>query len=177
MTSGADNDFALTESFPSLSDAFPAKQGFHGGGGNRTRGNVPSLTPGQLRFQRGVARAQPRVASPPELERDFQKAVVELAQLAGWRVAHFRPAKTSKGWRTPVAADGAGFPDLILVREGRLVVAELKSGTGRVSEEQQGWLDAFETVPSTEVFVWRPDDWDQVVRVLTGKHLREEKAA
>jgi hypothetical protein len=176
MTPGADNDFALTESFPSLSDAFPANQGFHGGGGNRTRGNVPSLTPGELRFRRATATRR-RVASSPELERDFQKAVVELAQLAGWRVAHFRPAKTSKGWRTPVAADGAGFPDLVLVRESRLVVAELKSGTGRVSQEQQGWLDAFETVPSTEVFVWRPGDWDQVVGVLTGKHLREECAA
>ena len=45
-------------------------------------------------------------------ERELQDAVIQLARLLGWRVAHFRPAMTTRGWRTPVSADGAGFPDL-----------------------------------------------------------------
>jgi hypothetical protein len=44
-------------------------------------------------------------------EAAFTDAVIELARLGGWRVAHFRPARTASGWRTPVQGDGAGFPD------------------------------------------------------------------
>lgn len=43
-------------------------------------------------------------------ERQWQAQVIELARILGWRVAHFRPALTKHGWRTPVQADGAGFP-------------------------------------------------------------------
>lgn len=87
----------------------------------------------------------------------MQSAVVECARLFGWRVAHFRPALTKRGWRTPVSADGAGFPDLVLVRD-RLLVRELKAAVGRVSVEQVVWLDAFERC-CVDVGVWRPDDW------------------
>ena len=53
-----------------------------------------------------------------------------------------------------------GFPDevIVLPRTGRLIVAELKSEKGRVSKNQQRWLDAFATIPGAEVFVWRPRD-------------------
>ena len=47
--------------------------------------------------------------------------------MLGGRVAHFRPPRTVHGWRTAVAADGAGFPDLVMVRGSRLLAAELKS--------------------------------------------------
>lgn len=98
-------------------------------------------------------------------EDEWQQTVVELAQLLGYRVAHFRAARTRKGWRTPVAADGAGFPDLVLVRHGRLVVAELKSNSGRVTPEQQAWLDAL-TAAGVEAHVWRPRDWHAVLEIL-----------
>jgi hypothetical protein len=105
------------------------------------------------------------------LERGFQDAVVDLARLNGWRTAHFRPALTQKGWRTPVAADGAGFPDLILARGPRLVVAELKRESGKTSGEQDQWLDAFAAVaamnPLVEVHVWRPSDWDTIAATLS----------
>ena len=59
-------------------------------------------------------------------EREFQRAVVELARLMGWRVHHTRPALTRAGeWRTPIQGD-AGFPDLVLCRPPRLILAELK---------------------------------------------------
>jgi hypothetical protein len=47
------------------------------------------------------------------LEQSFQSVVIEVARLTGWRVAHFRAARTAHGWRTPVTADGAGWPDLV----------------------------------------------------------------
>ncbi len=57
-------------------------------------------------------------------EADFQAQVIDLLHLHGWVVAHFRPARTAKGWITPVAADGAGFLDLLAVhaRPGRVLL-------------------------------------------------------
>lgn len=49
---------------------------------------------------RAAARAPAR-ADLAVTEAQFQAAVVDLARLAGWRVAHFRPARTSHGWATP----------------------------------------------------------------------------
>jgi VRR-NUC domain-containing protein len=106
-------------------------------------------------------------------EADFQSVVVEVARLAGWRVAHFRPARTDKGWRTPVTADGAGWPDLVLVRPPRIVFAELKSERGKVRPEQTEWLDVLRLLPGTEVYLWRPNDWDALVEVLTGSRPRK----
>jgi hypothetical protein len=101
-------------------------------------------------------------------ERSFQAVVVETAQLAGWRVAHFRAAKTAKGWRTPVTADGAGWPDLVLVRPPRIIFAELKSETGELRPRQAEWLDVLRLLPQVEVRLWRPADWNALVEDLTG---------
>lgn len=96
-------------------------------------------------------------------EAQLQHAVIECAHTFGWRVAHFRPAMTAKGWRTPVEADGKGFPDLVLVRRGRLIFAELKSDKGRLSDEQNLWFDTLLPVirnnPTVHALVWRPKDW------------------
>jgi hypothetical protein len=106
-------------------------------------------------------------------EAAFQSVVIETARLAGWRVAHFRAAKTSKGWRTPVTADGAGWPDLVLVRPPRLLFAELKSETGKLSERQADWLAVLRLLPNVETYLWRPGDWDELVEVLTGVAPRQ----
>jgi VRR-NUC domain len=98
------------------------------------------------------------------VERDFQATVIDTAGLTGWRVAHFRPARTERGWRTPVEAGGAGFPDLVLVRD-RVVFAELKGARTRVTGEQQAWLDALARA-GAETHLWRPWDWDEIERVL-----------
>ncbi len=100
-------------------------------------------------------------------EADWQKQVIDLARLRGWRVAHFRPAMTKRGnWVTPVAADGKGFPDLTLARKGRVIFAELKSDTGRLGPEQKLWLQELEG-DQVEAYMWRPRDWDTVMEVLT----------
>ena len=92
-------------------------------------------------------------------EAQFQNTVIDLAQKLGWKVAHFRSAQTAKGWRTPVQADGAGFPDLLMIRlrDGRCVVAEIKSEKGRLSELQAEWLCAFGDA-GVKYYVWRPED-------------------
>ncbi len=93
-----------------------------------------------------------------QTEAEFQKEVIDWLHKHDWRVAHFRPAKTSKGWRTAVGADGAGFPDLCCVnaKSGRVMFIELKSDTGKVSLEQAEWLLALGKCPGVEVHVLKP---------------------
>lgn len=100
-------------------------------------------------------------------EAQWQEQVVEYAHLRGWRVAHFRAAQTAKGRHmTAVAYDGAGFPDLVLARNGKVLFAELKRETGRVSVAQQAWIDELTGVATVHVYVWRPSDWDAVEAAL-----------
>jgi hypothetical protein len=104
----------------------------------------------------------------PLPEHDFQRQVIELARFCGWRVAHFRPAQAARGrWLTPVAADGAGFPDLVLVHPRRRLIAfaELKSDRGRVRPEQAAWLAALREA-GVAAFVWRPRDWAAIQAFL-----------
>jgi hypothetical protein len=98
------------------------------------------------------------------LEKDWQTQVIDLARLLGWRVAHFRPAKTSKGWRTAVAADGEGYPDLTLTRD-RVIFLELKRETGKTTQAQRDWLTALHTA-GAETYVARPRHLQALAVVL-----------
>lgn len=98
------------------------------------------------------------------LEADWQKMVLDLAKVMGWRIAHFRPALTTKGWRTPVAADGAGFPDLFLVRD-RLIAIELKREKSKLTEQQKEWIRALLNA-QVEVYVCRPRHLDELASIL-----------
>jgi hypothetical protein len=100
-------------------------------------------------------------------ERDFQRAVIDLARLTGWRVHHTRPALTRRGrWLTPIQGD-AGFPDLVLCRPPRLITAELKRVGGKPTAEQQAWLEALSACAGVECYLWTPDDWDAIEAILT----------
>ena len=96
---------------------------------------------------------------PKMTEKQLQKAVIDLAHLRGWKIAHFRTAMNADGsYVTPVAADGKGWPDLVLVRDQRLLFVELKSDGGDLRREQHEWLAALRGAHPS-VWVWRPDDW------------------
>lgn len=98
-------------------------------------------------------------------EAQFTTAVLELARILGWRSAHFRPAQTKHGWRTAVQGDGKGFPDLVLLRRDRVVIAELKVGKNKPTDEQEAWLAAWQKTGAS-VWVWTPDDWPNIETVL-----------
>jgi len=99
----------------------------------------------------------------PMLEKDFQAQVVELAKLLGWKVYSTRAAMTMKGFRTPVTSKG--FPDLLLLRKGRLIGAELKV-SAKVSPEQEVWLSELSEVPGITCHVWRPSQMTEIVEAL-----------
>lgn len=111
------------------------------------------------------------LASFRELEKDFRKRVIQLAQAHGWRVAHFRTVtiKGKKGYyfATPFLADGKGFPDLVLVRGDTLLFVELKRQGEQLSHEQMMWRAAL-LGAGQRAWVWRPNDWDSsIVPTLT----------
>jgi hypothetical protein len=111
-------------------------------------------------------------------EDDLLGEVIDIAHERGYIVAHFRPAQTQSGrWHTAVQADGAGYPDLVLVRPtlpqtrstpmrcARVVYAELKSERGRFSPEQRVWLKTLRAC-GQEVYEWKPSDLERIRTVL-----------
>lgn len=101
-------------------------------------------------------------------EADWQRQVIEVATLYGWRYYHApenRPVVGRNGKRY-VQNIRAGWPDLTLAKD-RLIFAELKTQTGAVTAEQWDWLDALAAVPGVETYVWRPGDMDEVREVLS----------
>jgi hypothetical protein len=108
-------------------------------------------------------------------ETEWQRQVIQFARLHGWRVAHFRSVCVARKdgsthWQTPVEADGEGFPDLLLCKAGKIIVAELKRDDGRVSAEQFEWLQTFE-LAGVAAYTWRPRDWSEVQAVLSGQTM------
>lgn len=107
-----------------------------------------------------------RLVSRTLTEAEWQRDVIDLAHLHRWRVAHFRAATLTNGRTiTPVAADGAGWPDLVLVR-GRLLFRELKTNRGRLQPHQEAWGAALQKA-GCDWGVWRPRDFDEVLACLT----------
>lgn len=95
-------------------------------------------------------------------ERDLQKAIIEMARFFGWRVAHFRSVETKRrGWQTPVAADGAGFPDLCMMRD-RIIFREIKVGYNKLEPEQEAWRDAI-IKAGGDWAEWRVEHWESGV--------------
>lgn len=103
-----------------------------------------------------------------ESENNFMSWILDFAKIKHWRVAHFRGAWSKDGERytTPVQAQGKGFPDLCLVRDKRLIFAELKSSKGKVSPEQYDWLEALGKAGGIEVYTWRPTDRTLIEEIL-----------
>lgn len=100
-------------------------------------------------------------------EAQLLAAVRQLARLRGWRCYHTHDSRRSE----------PGFPDLVLVHAGhrRLVFAELKTETGRLSAEQRAWLADLDAV-GAEAHVWRPADLPHVIpTALGGTATRKEE--
>lgn len=118
-------------------------------------------------------------------EAGLQRAVMELAAILGWETAHWRPAMTKHGWRTPGSGSMTkGWPDLTLirVRDRRIIFAELKNererlknGSTNLRSDQRRVIeevlmpleftpaqrrDAQPRITTVEVYVWTSSDLD-----------------
>lgn len=95
---------------------------------------------------------------------EFTTQVIQLARAYRWKVCHFRPAKTGRGWRTAIQGD-PGCPDIIAAKRGVVIGAELKVGRGRATPAQIEWLAAW----GLRGYLWYPRDWDQIEAVFAGR--------
>lgn len=96
-------------------------------------------------------------------EKVFRQQVLDLARLLGYK-AYF-------SWTS--IHSPRGFPDLVLAspERRRLVFAELKSEKGRVMPAQQEWLQCLRDC-GQEVYVWRPSDFEEIVKCLKGDNVK-----
>lgn len=97
----------------------------------------------------------------PESEAGFQRTVVEYAKLRRWWCYHDSDSRRNQ----------AGLPDLILIRDGLIVMAELKAAKGRVRPAQAevlALLGAVEELAhgAVRVRLWRPADWPEIQKEL-----------
>lgn len=72
-------------------------------------------------------------------ERQLLEAIRALAKRLDWLVYHTHDSRRSE----------PGFPDLVLVRDARVIFAELKTQRGRVSPAQDVWLKRLAEVSHT----------------------------
>ncbi len=90
-------------------------------------------------------------------EAQLDAQVRKLAEITQWARYHtYRSTRSAAGW-----------PDLVLVRAPRLIVAELKSDDGKPSDAQRHWLTVLSGCQGVEVYLWRPRDLDAIARILS----------
>src|SRR5689334_15069137 len=93
-------------------------------------------------------------------EATLLRKVREEAKRQGWLCYHTHRSDRSE----------KGFPDLVMVRRNllfqtrRVIFVELKSKTGKLTDEQWEWFEALAS-SSAGVYVWRPEHWyDDTIR-------------
>lgn len=95
-------------------------------------------------------------------EADWQQIVIDTARWYDCLVAHFRPAMVRDGrWVTPMSGD-VGFPDLVISRDGWVLVVELKRNGKNPSPAQRRWLAALGAYGRC----WKPSDWPEALATL-----------
>jgi len=113
----------------------------------------------QRRAQMGstLQRAEPSDSKDAPSEAVFLAWVRSEAKAWGWLTYHTRDSRGSD----------AGFPDLVLARPGcPLVLAELKTSTGKLTEEQMVWMSILQHTPGVTAVVWRPADKPTITALL-----------
>ena len=90
-------------------------------------------------------------------EKQFMAEVVRFARRNNWLIYHTTNSRKS----------AAGFPDLILIRGNRLIVAELKVARNEPTPAQERWLCAFHGA-GVKAYLWRPEHWGEIIETLKG---------
>ena len=101
-----------------------------------------------------------------QTERQFQNFVIARALNNGWTYYHAPDNKPDKSGRIQNIVKG--FPDMVLVKDGKIAYAELKTQTGRASVEQKEWLQKL-AATGADTFIWRPSMWKDINAYLAGE--------
>ena len=92
-------------------------------------------------------------------EDELLTAATEALTLYRWRWTHARRSDRALTMGHP------GLPDIIAVRDGRVLFCEVKSQVGRLSPDQVLWLDALKEC-DVDYFLLRPDTLDTFLAVI-----------
>lgn len=103
------------------------------------------------------------MSKPPLTEKVFTQMVIDLVHYLGWMAYHTHDSRHSE----------PGFPDLCMVKDGRIVFAELKTETGKSTPHQEHWLKELSKC-NAEVYLWRPSDWEDIAATLATNKNRGE---
>ena len=106
---------------------------------------------------RNVRRRRNGTVTTGPSEKELQADVIGLLKLAGWIVYHTFDSRRS----------APGFPDLIAIRGKRLLALELKTSTGKATEDQYAWLRAFAGVERVEAYIVRPETVDELATIVS----------
>lgn len=100
-------------------------------------------------------------------EAQFQRQVIQLAELCGWWVYHVPDSRRS----------AAGWPDLVLLHDWwrLLLFREIKTDRGQLRAEQILILAALGGA-GADAGVWRPRDWPEIEATLTGRPVQSSPA-
>ncbi len=100
----------------------------------------------------------------------WQDRVLNHLRENGWLARIIRPARSEKGWRTPIQGD-VGEPDVFAVHPGKLITwwIECKTGRGALSPKQEKWVMALTRCQAvnpqhTRMDILRPEDWEDFKR-------------
>lgn len=89
-------------------------------------------------------------------ERELSRCIISAAKECGFLVYHTFLSRWSE----------AGFPDLVLLKPPRIIFAELKGPKGKLKEAQKIWLEQLKQVPNLEVYLWKPENVEEVYKLL-----------
>jgi hypothetical protein len=118
---------------------------------------LPEWAQQQISKTLGIPKA-PKGIPRKQLEKVFMGEVVKLAVLTGWLYYHTYDSRRSV----------SGFPDLVMVKKPRVIFAELKSSSGKLSKQQTHWKDALEACPGISYYLWTPQHWEEITHTLQG---------
>ena len=91
-----------------------------------------------------------------QTEKQFMAAIVDYAKINGWLCYHTHDSRRS----------APGFPDLVLCKPPRQVVAELKNKKDILSWAQRRRLADLTQCSRIDVHVWWPGDWPEIETTL-----------
>ena len=103
-----------------------------------------------------MSREDKKVTKNLITEAELREQIRDLSKIFGW-----------KFWFCWTSIHSPkGMTDLILVRPPRIVFAELKRDSGKLTESQGEWALLLKACPGVEYYCWRPNEFERILEIL-----------
>lgn len=111
-----------------------------------------------------------RSIRPTELQ--CEDAIIAAARAAGWRVHVERTSRSRDGGFLTAIKGDRGWPDLVAVRDGELLIRELKRRPNTVEPDQERWLAELRACGIDADVCWVPEQMDGLMARLVQPRRR-----